>query len=304
MLSVGLGFSLGLLLGSLVLCLADRSLTKESFWGRSYCDRCKHKLAWYDLFPVLSYILLKGKCRYCSYKMPLEYPLTELIMGILVSLLFFQKLPVNNINFINYFSYLNPGSVLNLADLVFQLFVVCILTIVFITDIKTGLIPNRITYPAIVISFIYLLSSSIAKIVFLYTSLNSSVLGKYLLSPETGFFYRHALINAAPFWEGMLGAVLLFIFFGLLIVITGGRGMGIGDLKLGIFMGLSLGFERSILALMLSFISGSIIGILLVILNKKQLKQTIPFGPFLTFGSLVALYYGQQILDWYFRLNI
>ncbi len=304
MLSVGLGFGLGLLFGSLILCLANRSLTDESFWGRSYCDRCKKKLAWYDLFPVLSFLILKGRCRYCSFKLPLEYPLVELLTAFLFSLLFVKNLPFDNNSFINYFSILNVSSIFNLADLVFQIFVVCVLLIVFITDFKTGLIPDRITYPAIIIAFLYLLISAAGRVYFFYNSLNSSILGKYLLFPNSDYFYRHALINAAPLIEGLIGAGALFLFFGLLILVTRGRGMGLGDLKLGIFMGLVLGFERSLLALMMAFINGSLVGIFLILIKKRDLKQTIPFGPFLSVASLIALYYGNDILKWYFKLNL
>lgn len=303
MLSVGLGFTLGLMIGSLTSCLASRSLTKESFWGRSYCDRCKHKLAWYDLFPIFSYLLLKGKCRYCNARLSLEFPLVELLTGILVSLLFLKNLPVNNNDFINYFSTFNLVNFLNLADLVFQIFVVTVFLIVFITDFKTGLIPNRITYPAVVIAFFYILVLSIARVFFLYTSLAGSILGKYLLPPNSDYFFRHAIINAALFFDGIIGAFVLFAFFGLVILITKGRGMGLGDLKLGIFMGLVLGFEKALLALMIAFINGSVIGIILILKDRKNLKKTIPFGPFLVLGSLLALYYGKEILDWYFRLQ-
>src|SRR4030081_3703588 len=83
-----LGFVLGTVLGSFALALAERSLNEKSFLGRSYCPECKKTLRWYDLFPIFSYLSLKGKCRYCHKKIPIEFPLVELIMGILIAYLF------------------------------------------------------------------------------------------------------------------------------------------------------------------------------------------------------------------------
>ena len=86
---LGIGFLLGIILGSLTKALADRSLTKKSFWGRSYCPKCKHKLRAYDLLPVVSFLALRGQCRYCHKKIGLSYLAIELILGILVGYLFF-----------------------------------------------------------------------------------------------------------------------------------------------------------------------------------------------------------------------
>ena len=92
-------------------------------------------------------------------------------------------------------------------------------------------------------------------------------------------------------------------FFWALIIITKGKGMGGGDVKLGAFMGLMLGFPQSLLAIVLSFISGAIFSIFLIIFGKKHFGQAIPFGPFLVFGSLVSLFWGNLIIDWYLHLG-
>src|SRR5690242_4681153 len=92
MLFLSLGFVIGLVLGSLVDCIASRAVHKESFWGRSYCERCRHKLSWYDLFPIFSYLFLQGRCRYCHKKIGLEYLLIEILMGLTIALLFSSTL--------------------------------------------------------------------------------------------------------------------------------------------------------------------------------------------------------------------
>ncbi|KKR41421.1 MAG: Type 4 prepilin-like protein leader peptide-processing enzyme [Candidatus Daviesbacteria bacterium GW2011_GWC2_40_12] len=79
--------------------------------------------------------------------------------------------------------------------------------------------------------------------------------------------------------------------------------MGGGDVKLGAFMGIILGFPQALLALMLAFFTGAIFSLFLIILGKKSFGQSIPFGPFLVLGSLTALFWGDQILDWYLHLG-
>ncbi len=98
-------------------------------------------------------------------------------------------------------------------------------------------------------------------------------------------------------------AVIIGGFFWGLIIITRGKGMGGGDVKLGAFMGLMLGFPQSLIALILSFLTGAIFSMILIIFGKKHFGQTIPFGPFLVIGSLVALFWGNQIIDWYLHLG-
>lgn len=290
-----LGVILGLVLGSLVECLGRRATTTKSFWGRSFCDNCKKILRWYDLFPILSYILLSGKCRYCHKKIPLEETVVEIVFAVLIGMLFFYTVPANLLELSN------AQLILTVAELIFKVFVICVLGILFITDIREGLIPDRISYPAILISLGYLLAASIYKVGLLYQSLSSSVLGKYLLPPHSDYFQRHALLSAATLFSGLESAALITLFFGSLILVTRGRGMGGGDLKLGVFIGLSLGVMNGVLALFLAFVLGSIVGVVLLIFRKKHFGQTIPFGPFLSLGSYTALVFGKQILENYLK---
>lgn len=296
-----MGFIIGTIIGSLALCLAYRSLNSQSFWGRSYCDKCKRSLAWYDLFPILSYFSLNGRCRYCQQKLSLEYPITELIMGLLIALLFYLRLSHIDLSQLLAASAFDLSLVLLGLQTLFEIFVISILVMVLITDIKTGLIPDRITYPAISISFFYIIGLSLLKIGLLYHSLSTNAVGRYLLPPHSDYFYRHSLLIGQDLLTFILSGVGLGLFFLVLILITRGRGMGGGDLKLGIFMGLTLGFPNSVVALFLAFFLGSIIGILLILFRRKHFGQTIPFGPFLSIGSLLVIFFGQQILQLYLK---
>lgn len=284
-----LGFLLGLVLGSFVLVLADRSLTKQSFWGRSYCTYCKKKIRWYDLFPVFSYILLKGRCRYCQKKLGIEYPMVEVVMGIVVGFLFWQTI-------------FSPS--IFLLDLFSKIFFMVILAVLFITDLKKMFIPDRIILPAILIGFIATLILTITKIAYLYYYLSQTIVGAYLLPPHSDYFQRHALMITQTFLISILSGLAIGGFFWALIIITRGKGMGGGDVKLGAFIGLMLGFPQSLLAIILSFILGAVFSIFLLATGKKHFGQSIPFGPFLVLGSLIALFWGNQILDWYLHLSI
>lgn len=301
---VGIGVILGLILGSLVDCLADRSIAtalskkESSFWGRSYCDRCKKTLKWYDLFPVLSYLLLSGKCRYCHKKISTESLWTEIGMGILTGILVY----FSSASTIPSLAY--PQNALALFDLLFKIFATTVLAILFITDLKKGIIPDRISIPSILISLVYLVLINVYKVYLLYQSLSRSLLGRYLLPPHSDYFQRHVFIDAASLPEGLLAALIVIIFFGGLIVVTRGRGMGGGDLKLGILIGLILGFPAILFSLFLSFVLGSLVGILLILLRKKHFGQTIPFGPFLSLSSYIFLVWGTQIIQGYLNFRI
>lgn len=233
---ISFGFIIGAILGSLSYALALRSLGKESFWGRSYCPHCKKTLQWYDLFPIASFLLYRGKCRYCHKSISKEYLLVEITMGILIAFLFWQQFNI------------------------FNLFFATALTILFITDLKKMLIPDRIVLPAIVIALL-----------------------------------------AKPFAGNILTALGIAGFFYALILITKGKGMGGGDVKLGAFIGLGLGFPNGIVAIFLAFLLGAAFSIAALILRKKRLGQHIPFGPFLVIGSLTSLFWGEKIINWYLQ---
>ncbi|PIZ87448.1 MAG: prepilin peptidase, partial [Candidatus Nealsonbacteria bacterium CG_4_10_14_0_2_um_filter_40_15] len=125
-------FIFGLIAGSFLNCVIYRLEQGQSFLkGRSYCPLCKHTLSWQDLVPVLSFLFLRGKCRYCRQKISLQYPLVELATGILFVLIFLFAF--------NFLYYLIMG---------------CFLIIIFVYDLKHYIIPDSVIYPAILISVI------------------------------------------------------------------------------------------------------------------------------------------------------
>jgi leader peptidase (prepilin peptidase)/N-methyltransferase len=154
------------------------------------------------------------------------------------------------------------GGFLDIVALAYYLFIVSSLIVVFFADIKYGIIPDKIVFPSIIVSMVY-------------------------------FFMLHN----SYFIIHLLSALGAFLFFLLLFLVSRGRGMGFGDVKLVFLLGLFLGWPQIIIALYFSFLTGAIIGCILVLWRKKRFSGgTIPFGPFLAAGAFVSLFWGEYIL--------
>ena len=98
-------------------------------------------------------------------------------------------------------------------------------------------------------------------------------------------------------------ALVIGLFFLSLIIFTKGRGMGGGDLKLGVLIGLAFGYPNALAAILLSFLTGSVVAVILIAMKKKHFGQTIPFGPFLSLGSILILLWGDKIASFYLSLT-
>jgi prepilin signal peptidase PulO-like enzyme (type II secretory pathway) len=243
-------FLFGLAIGSFLNCIIYRLEKKQSFLkGRSYCPHCKHILSWQDLIPVFSFLILRGKCRYCGKRISFQYPLVELATALLFMAVLNYESGIMNYEFL--FLILNSS----------------FLILIFVYDLKHYIIPDRIIYPAIIIAFLYNLI------------LNSQ-------------FIIHNSISA-------FGAAGFFLF---IVLVSRGKWMGVGDIKLAFLIGLLLGWPDILLVLFLAFLIGAIIGLGLIILKKKTIKSELPFGPFLITGIYLALFFGEKIISWYFGL--
>lgn len=237
-------FLLGLIVGSFLNCFIYRTETGQSFLkGRSFCPKCKHKLGVSDLFPVFSFLLLGGRCRYCKKKISWQYPLVELATGLLFLCLF-------------------------IFDFSFLYFLIApVLVVVFVYDLKHYLIPEKAVYLAVAVAFLHII-----------------------------FYLRPDFLNYL-FAASGAGAFFFFI-----VLISKGRWMGMGDISLAFLMGLVLGWPDILVALFLAFFMGAIIGVGLILASKKSLKSEVPFGPFLVLGTFIAIFYSQQIINWYLSL--
>lgn len=270
-------FIIGLFVGSFLNVLADRLPRGEAvIKGRSRCEKCKKTLKWYDLIPLLSFIFLKGRCRYCKARLSFYYPTIEFVTGVLFAIAAYYIL--NNFQFLilNFYSIFNFKF---LFTLFYYLFIVSSLIVVFFADLKYGIIPDKIVFPTIVI-------------VSLYLFINHSSLTR-LQMPS-------ALADGGQVLNHLLSAASAGLFFLLLslIKIRKHSAMGFGDVKFAFLMGLVLGFPNIVVSLYVAFLTGAIVGIILIIWRKKKLEgATISFGPFLVLGTFAALFWGGIILQ-------
>ena len=246
---------LGLAIGSFVNSLAWRLYEKKTLKGRSVCPNCGHNLTWYDNIPLLSFVLLKAKCRYCSQQISWQYPLVEFITASLFTLAFYYN-PL--------FPYFATNDVLEAGlTLIRNWLLIAILTTIFVMDLRWYVIVDKVSLPASVIIL---------------------AINLYLGLP----------------WQNLaLAGIIGGGFFLLQFVVSRGKWIGGGDIRLGLLMGLTLGWPQVAVALFLAYILGSIYGVLFIILGKKDLQAKVPFGTFLSLGTLITLFWGQQILNWY-----
>jgi leader peptidase (prepilin peptidase) / N-methyltransferase len=288
-----IGFIVGSVLGSFVAATSYRLIHNKSLKGRSVCESCKKTIRWYDLIPVISYFILKGRCRECNKKINIEGWIVELVMGVLTALLFYQLLPSSLV--------ITPNieGLLLVLSVIFKSLVLVVLAIVFLVDLRTGYIYDKITYPSIAIAALYWITTSALSSFEFYKRISSLPIGTYLMPPHSNYLTNHLLY----IWESALWALIsgvgAALFFVLLILITKGRGMGWGDVKYVVFLGLVLNFPKIILGIFLAFLLGSVVSVALMVLGKKKIGQTIPFGPFLSAGALIALLWGDKIMSWY-----
>jgi leader peptidase (prepilin peptidase)/N-methyltransferase len=261
-------FIFGLVLGSFLNVIIFR-LEKEQFiLGRSKCPNCKKNLRFLDLIPVLSFLLLRGKCHYCHEKISWQYPLIELTAGFAIVAIFLRVSGVD-------LTDLNKPLIFGLnqfLDFIFYLFCMSALIIIFAYDLKHLIIPNKVIYFAVAISLFYWL------------------LRLVLNGPSFDF---------KPTFFSILFS---FAFFAGLFFLSKGKWIGAGDVKFSIFIAFIIPWPHILITLFMSFVLGAILGLILVLLKKKKMTSKIPFGPFLAFSTFLTIFFGDAILNWYLGL--
>jgi leader peptidase (prepilin peptidase) / N-methyltransferase len=235
-------FAPGLALGSFLNVVAARvPLRRSIVRPPSACMSCEQEIRWYDNLPLVSYALLRGRCRDCGAKIPFVYPAVELVTALLIA-----------------------GSVLVFgltAKAAVAAFFCAVLVAVSAIDLEHRIIPNRIVIPATIVVLV-----------------------------------ANTLLDLSPEW--ILGALAGSGFL-LAAALVYPAGMGMGDVKLALLMGAALGRNVSV-ALMAGMVAAMIPGLFLLARHgSKARKMGIPFGPFLALGSVVALFWGADILDAY-----
>jgi len=243
----------GMTVGSFLnVCICRMPKGESVVSPPSHCPRCDYRIRWYDNIPVVSYLFLRGRCRGCGVRISLQYPLVELLNGVLTLALFLRFGPT-------------------LAFAVLFVFCSALLVITFI-DIEHQIIPDEISLPGIVIGFIC-----------------------------SFFLEGHSWLNSLL---GILlgGGSLLLVAY-VYQWLTGKEGMGGGDIKLLAMMGAFLGWKSVLFIIFASSLIGSVVGVSIMLLQKKDSKFAIPFGPYLAFGAVLYIFYGRQIIHWYLSIG-
>lgn len=233
---------LGTVIGSFLNVLIYRLPRQESIiTPASHCPKCGEYLKVRDLIPILSFLLNRGKCRYCGKVINWQYPVVEVLTAFLFAIL-----------------YHNFG--LHISFIIYS-FLSCILIVCSVIDLQYKIIPNKITYPALI------------------TALISSI------------FFNH--ISFMGSLTGMLIPGGLFLLLALLY----GKGLGMGDVKLVALIGAVIGWQFTLIGIFLASLIASITGLILMIAGIMDRKTRIPFAPFIGLSTIISLFCGEELFS-------
>jgi leader peptidase (prepilin peptidase)/N-methyltransferase len=239
----------GLIIGSFLNVVIHRLPREESLvTPRSRCPACQTPIRPWDNIPVVSFLLLRGRCRACGHAIAWRYPLVEALTGILFVL-----------------TVLRFGISVHTGTL---LVFICALVAIAFIDLDHQIIPNAITLPSIPLGLTFGLA-----------------------------------LGDPPLLERILGALAGagFLYLVLLYgsIAYGQDAMGEGDLNLIAMVGAFLGWKGVVVTILVGCLTGSVIGLALIGFRRLGRREHMPFGPFLALGALVALFFGEALVDWY-----
>lgn len=239
----------GLCVGSFLnVCIYRVPLSRSIVRPGSSCPSCEAHIRWFDNIPVLSYLILKGRCRNCQCRFSVRYPAIETLTGCFALI-----------------ALINFG--LSASALVHFIFFSVLITITFI-DIDHRIIPDVISLPGIPL-----------------------------------FFLLSFAVPTVTWQEAALGIIVgggsLWLVAWLYERLTGKAGMGGGDIKLLGMIGAFIGWKGVLFTVFFSSLTGSVIGLSIMVAQKGNMKLAIPYGPFLATGGAVYTLCGAQLIDWY-----
>jgi leader peptidase (prepilin peptidase) / N-methyltransferase len=241
---------LGLVLGSFYNVCIYRLPREESIvWPGSHCPQCGHPLSLLDNFPLVSFLLLRGSCRYCQTPISFQYPLVEALTGLMTVLI---------------------GWKFGLSWAFFQaLILTSALLVISFIDLSHQIIPDWITYPGIGIGLVL-----------------------------------SWLVGTPGWWSSLIGILtgggVLWLLAAGYQLLAKKEGMGGGDIKLLAMIGAFLGWPGVLVTLLLGSLFGTLVGLVLILFWKKDRTFAVPFGPFLSLGGVIHLFFGDTLLNWYF----
>ena len=234
----------------------------------SHCPQCGYVLKWYDNIPVISYIILGGKCRKCRKHIPFRYTAVELLNMVLWLVCVWR--------------FYGDGNVFNWINMCVSAVVCSTLLVIFFTDLECMIIFDRFNIILLVCGIALTVSDGISQ------KMNGSA--------------------EMTVWEHILGSLLagglfFLVFMGALAILKR-EGLGGGDVKLAAAAGLVVGWKFALLGLLIASVVGSVV---LSILNKKThggRNKEYPFGPFITGGILISYLFCKPLITWYIDLLV
>ncbi len=260
---------IGLAVGSFLMVVTERIDTADSFlFGRSHCNHCKKDLSWWKLLPFVGYFLVRGQCLDCHARIPKIYPVFELLTGLIFVLLRFTA----------------PQPV-NYPILIFSLLFVCILLVLFFYDWLHQSFPVSVLWAGL--GGVVVLNG--AKLV-----LAPALVSRYV----TGTPYFEWIGSPSWPWAALLlGGVVGVVLLGLLAFPSRGRWMGYGDVILIALLGLWIGYPFILVALLIAFYAGAIVGVGQLATKTARKDHHLAFGPFLILGAIITQAWGMPILS-------
>ena len=265
----------GAIIGSFLNVVIHRLPREESIvFPNSKCPSCGSVIAFYDNIPLLSYLLLGGKCRGCRKPISARYPAVELLTAcVFIAIAWRDGL-----------SWALP------FDLVFA---AALLALVFI-DAEHMILPNAITYPGIVFAVVARLAIPYLTGTVHFDDIPSLMTGALSTSPVW-------LVSlAGAFLGALIGGGSLWLMGWTWEKLRGVEAMGLGDVKMMFMVGAYMGWRLTILTIFIGVLSGSIIGILLMARQgKRDMQMLLPFGIFLGIGAIASLFVGSQLVEMY-----
>ncbi len=288
----------GLIIGSFINVLTIRfdPEKKQKFFkitsGRSHCPNCQKQLRWFELIPLFSFIFQLGKCLSCRKRISWQYPIVELMTGIIFAGITWK---IFSLEFFKYFIFSGAiSSILMSGILFFWLLFATILIILSVIDYKHYILPEKIIFFSWVVSILFVgYLFLLEKLELLFGGINFLGSLSYIINLSDNLLINH-----------LLGAVVFSGFLYIVYLITMGRAMGFGDVMLAISLGLMLGWASSIMSLGLSFVIGAIVAIISLSLKKKKFGQYLPFAPFLAAGVVGTIFFGEMIITAYLSIII
>ena len=265
----------GAIIGSFLNVVIHRVPREESIvFPNSRCPSCGAAIAFYDNIPVLSYVVLGGKCRGCRARISPRYPGVEL----LTALIFVAV------------AYHDGLTVALPFDLIF---VTALIALIFI-DAEHMILPNVITYPGMIFALLVRIVIPFLTKTPYFDDVPSLMHGAFAGLPVWAISIIGAVMGA------LIGGGSLWLMGWTWEKLRGVEAMGLGDVKMMFMVGAYVGWRLTILTLFVGVLSGSVIGILWMMRKgERNMQILLPFGIFLGIGAIAAILVGAHIVDWY-----